>query len=124
MIDFDMNTEHAVLTIRPNGPLAADDFHTVASAVDPIIEERGSLNGVLIQADSFPGWDSFAALICHFQFIKGHHKHIHKVAVVSDDAVLAFFPHITAHFVSAEVRHFPAHEYDVAMNWILEKDED
>jgi hypothetical protein len=120
MIDFDMNTEHAVLTIRPNGPLAAEDFRTVASAVDPIIEEKGSLNGLLIQADSFPGWDSFAALICHFQFIKGHHKHIRKVAVVSDDAVLASFPHITAHFVSAEVRHFPAHEYEAAMYWIGE----
>jgi len=123
MIDFDMDTEHAVLTIRPNGPLVAEDFCTVASVVDPIIARLGSLNGLLIQADSFPGWDSFAALINHFQFVKGHHKRIHKVAVVSDDAVLSLFPHIAAHFVSAEVRHFPADEYDAAKSWISEKAE-
>ncbi len=121
MIDFDIDAEHAVLTVHPNGPIAEEDFRAVASVVDPIIAQSGSLNGLLIQADSFPGWDSFTSLISHFQFIKDHHKHIRKVAVVSNDAVLAFFPHIAAHFVNAEVKHFPTDKYDMAINWILEK---
>jgi hypothetical protein len=121
MINFDMDAERAVLIIRPSGPLAAEDFHAVATAVDPIIEQKGCLNGLLIHADSFPGWDSFAALISHFQFVKGHHRQIKKVAVVSDDVMFTLFPPIAAHFVSAEVRHFSAHEYDAAMNWILKK---
>jgi len=121
MIDFELDADHTVLTIRPTGPLAEADFCTVAAAVDPIIEDRGKLNGLLIQATSFPGWDSFAGLISHFRFVKGHHRHIRKVAIVSDDAVLVCFPPIASHFVSAEVRHFPAHEYEAAMNWILTK---
>ena len=42
---------------------------------------RGKLTGLLIEARSFPGWDSFGALIQHLKFLRDHHRKIDRVAV-------------------------------------------
>jgi len=118
MIDFSMDMEHAILTVSPRGALSEQDFTRVAAAVDPIIEQKGDLAGLIIHAESFPGWDSFAGMLSHFRFVRDHHRHIKKLAVVSDSAVLSIFPHISAHFISAELKHFHFDDYNEAVAWI------
>jgi len=118
MIDFDLDLENGIIDVRPSGPLSAEDFKSVAAAVDPYIEQEGEIQGVIIHAVTFPGWKDFAGLIGHLKFIRMHHEHIKKVAVVSDDVVMEFLPGIAAHFVRAEIRHFPYGEYEAARNWI------
>jgi len=120
MIDFDMDLQKLVLTVRPSGPMSEDDFHRVARAVDPIIERKGALPGLIIHAASFPGWKNVAAMLSHFRFVKGHHKQIKKVAVVSDAAFLKLTPQLADHFVNAEVCHFAYADYDTAKAWVLE----
>jgi len=123
MIEVEMNIKHSVLTIRPVGPLSQHDFVKAAVMVDPIVVKKGALAGVIIHAESFPGWHDFAALLSHFRFIRDHHQHIKKVAVVSDSSVLIIFPQIAAHFVSAEIKHFHYDAYDEAMAWVITDEE-
>jgi uncharacterized protein (TIGR00730 family) len=118
MIQHRFLRERSVLVLEPRGALKADDFTALAAAVDPVIEEQGELAGLLIDAPSFPGWESFAALVSHLRFVRDHHRSIRRVAVVSDSKLLAVAPKLAKHFVGAEVRTFAAAERDAALEWI------
>lgn len=118
MIEYDLDTEHSVLEVRPKGALDKSDFDELAKAVDPQIAAKGDLAGLIISAASFPGWDSFGAMVTHFRFIHDHQKHVKKIAVVTDSLLGDVAEHLTAHFVAAEVRHFPADQIDRARQWI------
>ena len=122
MIDFTLDPKSAILTVRPESALEQDDFVTLAKAVDPEIEEHGDLAGLIIEAPRFPGWDSFGALVTHLRFLRDHHKHIKKVAVVTDSAVGEAAEHIASHFVAADIKHFSADEADAARAWIAGPD--
>jgi hypothetical protein len=118
MIDFTLDPKKAILTIRPESALGKEDFVRLAKAVDPEIEEHGDLAGLIIEAPRFPGWDSFGALVNHLRFLRDHHRHIKKVAVVTDSALGEAAEHIASHFVAADIKHFPADEADAARAWI------
>ena len=65
MLTFELLRDKAILVVQPSAPLQAEDFRSLTATVDPYITERGKLAGLLIEAPSFPGWDSFGALsIC------------------------------------------------------------
>jgi len=76
MIAFELLKDEGVLVVKPDSTLTADDFEAVARAVDPFILENGKLSGLLIDTPSFPGWDSFGALIEHIKFVREHHRNI------------------------------------------------
>lgn len=118
MIEHELQRERGILILRPVGPLQADDFSALAGVVDPYIERHGSLDGLMIDAPSFPGWDDFAALLSHLRFVRDHHRKIKRIAVVSGSAVLAVGPKIANHFVSAEVRAFGAADRAAALAWL------
>jgi hypothetical protein len=92
MIEFELLRDKGILLVRPSGPLSADDFRKIAVTVDPYIAEKGKLNGVLVEAPSFPGLDSFVGLIEHFRFVRDHHRDIERVAAVTDDDFLKIAP--------------------------------
>ncbi|MEB3971021.1 STAS/SEC14 domain-containing protein [Mycobacterium ulcerans] len=119
MIDFSLDTEHCILHVRPETALDKEDFVKLAEVVDPHIEATGDLAGLILNAPSFPGWDSFGAMVNHFRFIRDHQKHVKKIAVVIDSHLGDVAEHLTSHFVSAEVRHFPAGQVEQAQQWIL-----
>jgi hypothetical protein len=118
MLTHELLRDKGILLIWPQGPIEVDDFESVAKRVDPYIEQTGKLRGVMIEAASFPGWDSFAALVSHLRFVRDHHRLIAKVAAVSDSAILSIAPHIAKHFVNAEFRHFHANERAAALRWL------
>lgn len=118
MIDYDLDTEHSILEVRPTAALDKDDFAELAKAVDPHIEAKGDLAGLILSAPSFPGWDSFGALVTHFRFVRDHQKHVKKIAVVTDSHLGDVAEHLASHFVSAQIRHFPAGDIDQARQWI------
>lgn len=120
MIEYDLDKEHSILELRPKSALEKDDFVQLAHAVDPQIEANGDLAGVIINARSFPGWDSFGSLVTHLRFVRDHHKHVKKLAVVTDSHVGDVAEHLGSHFVSAEVRHFPAEQIEQARQWIID----
>ena len=118
MLDVQLLHDQGVAVITPEGKLEASDFERVARDIDPFIEKHGTLNGLMIYAASFPGWEDFAALVSHIRFIKDHHRNIRRVAAVSDNEFLKIAPMIAKHFVSAEIRHFPFSERANALAWL------
>lgn len=118
MIDFTLDPATAVLTLRPQAALDKGDFTALAEAVDPQIEAHGDLAGLIIEAPHFPGWDSFGALVSHLRFVKDHHQHVKKIAVVTDSHLGDAAERIGSHFVAAAIKHFPAGEVEQARAWI------
>ena len=120
MIDYELDTAHRILQVRPKSALDKNDFVELAKAVDPQIEAAGDLAGLIIDAPTFPGWDSFGAMVTHFRFLRDHQKHVEKVAVVTDSHLGDVAEHLASHFVSAKIRHFPGGQLEQARQWIID----
>jgi hypothetical protein len=99
MLYHELLRDEGILLVRPQGRIQVGDFESVARVVDPFIEEKGKLRGVMIEAQSFPGWDTFA---------------------VSDSPILSIMPQLAKHFVKADIRHFNADDRDAALLWLRE----
>ena len=118
MLHFDLDRHRGILTLWPEGALSAGDFEALAGTVDPFLEERGELTGILLEAPAFPGWESFGALVTHLRFVREHHRKVRRIAVVSDSAFLSVAPKIAGHFVSAELKTFEAGQREAAIAWL------
>ena len=121
MIEHTLDKAHSILYVRPRSKLEQADFEQLAETVDPHIEERGALAGLIIEVAAFPGWDSLGAMASHFRFVREHHKHIKKVGVVTDSPVGNVAESLASHFVAAEIRHFPAGELEAAKHWVTDR---
>ena len=121
MLNYEFRYDDGVLVLKPDGPLEAADFRTLASHVDAYLEQHGTLRGVLIHAKTFPGWKDFGALLAHLKFVKQHHRRIEKVAIVADGGIATVMPFIASHFVHAQVKHFDhAHDENAAWDWLMD----
>jgi len=120
MLKINLNEKESILLLELNGALNQNDFKEVSKIVDPFIEKSGKLNGIIINVESFPGWDSFSALMKHIKFVNEHHKKVSKIAFVTDSIVGDFAQHIGSHFVNAKVKHFGFKEFENAKKWIIE----
>ena len=121
MIESTLDSANSILYVRPTSKLEPEDFVQLAKTVDPHIEERGSLAGLIIDAASFPGWESLGAMAGHFRFVRDHHKHIKRIAVVTDSPLGNVAEHLASHFVAAEIRHFRAGAQAAAKQWVMNR---
>ena len=121
MIEHTLDAEHSILYLRPKSALARDDFVQLAKAVDPYIDKTGGLDGLIIEATTFPGWESLGAMAAHFRFVRDHHKRIKKIGLVTDSALGNVAEHLASHFVLAEIRHFSAGELEAAKQWVMDR---
>jgi hypothetical protein len=122
VVNYELLRNEGILVIRPQYSLEASDFQRIAQEIDPYIEANGKLIGVLIDAESFPGWKDLAALVAHLRFAREHHRKIERLAVVSDSNLLTLAPQIAGHFVQADVRHFGQSQKEGALAWLREGD--
>lgn len=118
MIQPELMRDKGIVIVQPEGKLEKVDFEQLANLVDPYIQEQGNLNGLMVYATDFSGWEDMASMVSHFQFIEDHHEKVKKVAVVTDDNVLSLLPSIGNHFTSAEVKHFPVKDREQAESWL------
>lgn len=121
VIEHSLDAPHSILVLRPKSALTEADFTQLARTVDPFIEGHGMLAGILIEAATFPGWNSFGALVAHLRFVRDHHRRVRRIAVVTDALLGDLAQKLASHFVSAEIRHFPAGRSDAARRWILDQ---
>ncbi|MEK7952410.1 STAS/SEC14 domain-containing protein [Luteolibacter soli] len=119
MIEHHFDESHAILHVQPKGSLEEADFEALAGEVDPFIADGGELAGLIVETPGFPGWSSVASMIAHLRFVRDHHRHIRKVAVVTDSPLGNLAEHVASHFVAAEIKPFPAGEVEAARLWIL-----
>jgi hypothetical protein len=117
-LSFELLGDEHVLILCPSGELEAGDFQRVAAEVDPLIERTGGLRGLMIDAETFLGWEDFSAFASHLRFVKDHHRKIGRIAVVSNDAVVSLAPRLIRHFIGAEVRRFSTDDKEEAMKWL------
>jgi hypothetical protein len=120
MLDVILNETDGIAVLEPDGELTSNDFQKAAAIIDPYIMQHDKLNGIIIHVESFPWWDSFSAMISHFEFIKGHHKKISKLAFVTDSPIGSLAEHVGSHFVNAEIKHFDYGQLEQARSWIVD----
>lgn len=120
MLDHSL-TDDGILVISPEGALTREDFAALAATVDPFIENRGRLDGILIDIVKFPGWKNLPSFLSHVRFVRDHHRKVRRVAVVTDDERIAAVRPLADHFVNAEVRRFPHNDPDAALAWLRER---
>lgn len=119
MIDHSFDAASSILHLRPRDALTKEDFAQIARTVDPHIEKKGALTGIIIEFSAFPGWDSLGAMAAHLRFVREHHKKVKKIAVVTDARLGAVAEKLASHFVAATIKHFPAGQTDAARKWIV-----
>lgn len=119
-LSFEFLEEKGVLIVQPKGELEAADFERLSGQVDPYIQGAGVLNGMMIVADHFPGWDDFGAFSSHLRFVREHHDKIRRVALVTSDRIMSAIPRLASRFVDAEIRAFPMQGRDEALLWVGE----
>jgi hypothetical protein len=118
MLTVNLNEIEGIAILEPDSELSEADFISAAKIIDPYIEKFGKLSGIIIHVKSFPGWDSFSALIRHLKFVKEHHKKVSHVAFVTDSPIGGIAEHVASHFVSAKIKSFTFSELEEARRWI------
>lgn len=116
-IEAKLLREKGVLVVEPKRALDPADFEYLASIVDPWIEQHGNLNGLVLHAKKFPGWENLGGLVHHIQFVKEHHKQVKRIATATESGMMDLLPKIGAHFVDAEVKGFGYQDIDAAIAW-------
>ena len=120
MIEFELLRDKGILVVHPRDKLEASDFRRLAAEVDPWLDQNGALNGLMVEAASFPGWSDFEALLGHFRFVRDHHRRIRRVAAVSDSSFLRIMPRVAEHFAQPEIRVFNSSQRQAALSWLEE----
>jgi hypothetical protein len=123
MIEYKLDTENSILYLWPKSALEQSDFVQLAGTVDPYIEKTGGLAGLIIEVQAFPGWENLGAMAAHVRFVRDHHKHVKKIATVTDSALGNVAEHLASHFVSARIKHFAAGELEAAKKWVMDRQE-
>jgi hypothetical protein len=118
MIHAKLLRDEGILVVSPADKLETTDFERLRLLTDPYIEKHGDLNGLLIDAESFFGWEDFSSMLSHIRFVRNYHEKIERVAAVTDNGFLAILPKVADYFVAAEVRHYDYRERDEALNWL------
>jgi hypothetical protein len=117
MLQVEVDATRRIAILEPHGALSKEDFERAAKAIDPHIEQHGSLKGIVVHIAKFPGWDSFGALASHLRFVKDHQRKVARVALCTDSKLGEVAPRLARHFVKAEVRAFTSAEFDAAKAW-------
>ncbi len=119
MVRTEWLREDQVIAVHPEGAIADADFEKVGAAVDPVVAARGQLEGLLIDATGFAGWDDAHALLAHIRFVNAHLPKVARIAVVGDQWWLGAAPTMEPLF-GTPIRVFGAAEMEGAKAWLLE----
>ena len=109
--------ELGVIVVEVTGALRAHDFDSLALTADSWIEAHGDLQGVVIHAREFPGWENLGGLLRHLRFVRDHHRKVKRIALASEGKLFKLAPRLGEHFVEAKVKTFGYEELDGAIAW-------
>lgn len=118
MLEYSIIEPGGILRVTPSGALTAEDFTGLARFADAYLNTHGTIGGLLIEAQAFPGWDSFTALTAHLRFFRDHQRRIERIALVTDSAIAHVAELLAKPFVAADVRLFPFRQHDAALHWL------
>jgi hypothetical protein len=119
MIRTEWLREDAVFAVHPEKALEDADFARVGDQIDPVIARKGRLEGLMVDARGFAGWDDAHALLAHLRFVHGHQDKVARIAVVGDQWWLRTAPAMEPLY-GTPIRVFAATEMDAAKVWLLD----
>ena len=106
-----------VIVVEVKGALRALDFDALALTADTWIEAHGDLQGLVIHAHEFPGWENLGSFLRHVRFVRDHHRKVRRIAFAADSKLASLAPRLAEHFVKAEVKSFGYDELESAVTW-------
>jgi len=109
--------ESGVIVAEVKQPLRAQDFDALAFTADAWIEAHGSLQGLVIHAREFPGWENLGGFLRHVRFVRDHHREVKRIAFAADSKLASVAPVLAEIFTAAEVKSFAYDELDIAIAW-------
>jgi len=123
MIEITPNKNEGWVEATIHGKIEEHDFDKIAPIADELIAEEGMLNGILLNATEFTGWENLHALLNHLKFVKHHHRFIKKVALVGNKRWQEEAPNLVSIFVKAEIQFFPEDQLPEARKWVVSSSE-
>jgi hypothetical protein len=109
--------DKGVIVVEVEHALDAQDFDALALTADPWIESHGELEGLVIHARAFPGWQNLGGLLRHAKFIRDHHRQVKRIALAIDSELASAAPLIGEHLVRAQIKTFGYDALDAAVSW-------
>ena len=109
--------QSGVIVVEIKQALGPADFAVLAATADEWIKTHGALNGLVLRAHHFPGWESLRGVMSHIRFVRDHHREVKHIALVTDSRLAGLLPQLAEHFVKAEVKAFAFDELDEATVW-------
>ncbi len=119
MIHTEWLRDDEVIAVRPEGEFDEDDFLKVGNVIDPVIARKGRLEGLMVDARGFAGWDDTRALLAHLRFVHAHQPKVARIAVVGDQWWLSAAPTMEP-FYGTPIKVFAATGEDAAKAWLLD----
>lgn len=116
-ISYQLLADSGVIVVEVKQALRKQDFDALGVTADAWIEAHGSLQGIVIRAREFPGWENFGSLVRHVRFVRDHHKKVKRIALAADAKLATIAPKIAEHFIQAEVKSFSYEQLDAAIAW-------
>jgi len=105
---------------KPLGKITTEDFEYLGKLMDPYIERKKDLKGLVIDSSEFSGYGSFESFIIHFKFVKSHQKNIKKLAILTDSNLVLIAEKLGSIFIHPEIKKFKLTDKDKAVEWIDE----
>ncbi len=113
-----LDEKNGILDVEVSEALSINNFHTLSQVVDPWIEKNNELHAIIIHTEHFPFWENLGALASHISFVKNHHKHVEKVALVANGILPHIAPALAKVFVKAKIKSFKYNEMYEARDWV------
>jgi hypothetical protein len=118
MIHGELLRHRDIFAITPDGPLDKADFELLTEELGRFLASNQKLAGIVIRTKSFPGWRSFGAFVSHLRFVAAHHRHIERIAVVTNSRFLKVIPHVASYVVRPKIKLFGFQEEGSALVWL------
>lgn len=117
MIELSSENRGDVIRAQVVGEVAAADWDAAAPILDRAIQQHGRIK-LLLDAREFDGWQNLAAAMGHIDFVKAHHQHVDRVAVITARQWQHWLVALAKHFVSAQLKAFEPQHIEAAQNWL------
>ncbi len=118
MIEFDMNLQHGVLTLHPAGELTDDDVHEIRSAIEPVLEHRGRLQGLMVRDAGHEDWDGLADFLARLGLGPGS---VGRLALVADaEDAQARLVRLAEAVGGCDAKTFASGLEDEAWSWLVD----
>ncbi len=106
MLDFELLQSAGVVRLHPETPLLAREFAQLSETVNRYLANQNELKGIIIGTEDPLGWEDLSELVNHLVFSNDQHKHLPKLAALSDTSIDGILAAIGNHFSGAEIRIF------------------